>query len=177
MLSRYFNGEPFEQQSITHHEHYTQRGRIAELFGYRLWTADFLPQLAQQAEQIARRDVTPGFVAAELIVWLNEHKIIRPGYTTLQERISETLSAERRRLGGLLTQVLDDAAKAALAQLLVRDDTLSQLAALRQDAKDFGWRQMVREREKRTLLEPLYRIAKALLPTLGISQQNLLYYA
>jgi hypothetical protein len=47
---------------------------------------------------------------------------------------------------------LGDAAKAALAQLLVRDDTLSQLAALKQDAKDFGWRQMIREREKRALL-------------------------
>jgi hypothetical protein len=65
----------------------------------------------------------------------------------------------------------------ALAQLLVRDDTLSELAALKQDAKDFGWRQMAREREKRVKLELLYRIAKALLPKLAISQQNLHYYA
>jgi len=36
---------------------------------------------------------------------------------------------------------------------------------------------MVREREKRATLEPLHGIAKALLPKLGISQQNLLYYA
>jgi hypothetical protein len=64
-----------------------------------------------------------------------------------------------------------------LAQLLVRDDTLSELAALKQDAKDFGWRQMAQEREKRAKLEALYRIAKALLPKLAISQQNLLYYA
>jgi hypothetical protein len=62
-------------------------------------------------------------------------------------------------------------------QLLVRDDTLSELAALKQDAKDFGWQQMAREREKRAKLEPLYRIAKALLPSLAISQQNLHYYA
>ena len=150
---------------------------IAELFGYRLWSAGFLPQIAQQAEQIVRRDVTPGFVVAELIAWLNEHKIVRPGYTTLQTLISEALSAERRRLGGLLTEVLDDTAKAALAQLLVRDDTLSELAALKQDAKDFGWRQMARERKKRAKLESLYWIAKALLPKLAISQQNLLYYA
>ncbi len=177
VLSRYFHCETLERKPITKHEHYTQREQVAELFGYRLWTSDFLPQLGQQATQIVRRDVTPGFVAAELIVWLNEHKIIRPGYTTLQELVSETLSSERRRLGGLLAQALDDAAKAALAQLLVRDDTLSELAALKQDAKDFGWRQMIREREKRALLGPLHRIAKALLPKLGVSQQNLLYYA
>ena len=36
---------------------------------------------------------------------------------------------------------------------------------------------MIREREKRALQAPLHAIAKALLPRLGISQQNLLYYA
>ncbi len=115
VLSRYFHGEVFECKPITKHEHYTQRERVAELFGYQLWAADFLPRLEQQATQTVRRDVTPGFVAAELIVWLNKHKIIRPGYTTLQELISEALSSECRRLGGLLAEVLDDAAKAALA--------------------------------------------------------------
>ena len=78
-----------------------------------------------------RRDVTPGFIVAELIVYLNENKIVRPGHTTLQELISEALSAERRRLGELLDKVLDGEAKAALTQLLVRDDTLSELAALK----------------------------------------------
>ena len=177
VLTRYFANQAFEPHAVTQHEHYTQRARIAALFGYRLWSADCLPVLAQQAAQIVRRDVTPGFIVAELIAWLNEHQIVRPGYTTLQEVISEALSAERRRLGSLLTEGLDETAQAALAQLLVRDDTLSELAALKQDAKDFGWRQMAREREKRAQLEPLYRIAKALLPRLAISQQNLLYYA
>ena len=150
---------------------------LAELFGYQPWSADFLQQLAQKAAQIVRRDVTPGFIVVELIAHLNDHKIVRPGYTTLQDLISGALSAERRRLGGLLAEGLDGAAKEDLAQLLVCEDTLSKLAALRQDAKDFRWRQMVREREKRARLEPLFRTAKALLPRLAISQQNPHYYA
>ena len=56
----------------------------------------------------------------------------------MQTLISEALSAERRRLGGLLAEGLDKTAQEALAQLLVRDDTLSELAALKQDARDFG---------------------------------------
>jgi TnpA family transposase len=175
--SRYFNGEAFEPKEITDHEYYTQRRLITELFGYRPWVVDFLQPLVQQAAQIVRRDVTPGFVATELIVWLNKNRVVRPGYSTLQDLVSEVLSTERRRLAGLLDEVLDDGAKAALVQLIVRDDTLSELAVLRQDAKDFRWRQMAGEREKRTKLEPLYRIAKKLLPTLSISQQNMLYYA
>lgn len=105
VLARYFNGQAFEPHAITRHEHYTQRARIAVLFGYRLWSADFLPQLAEQAAHIVRRDVTPGFIVAELIAYLNEHKIVRPGHTTLQELISGTLSAERWRLGDLLAKV------------------------------------------------------------------------
>ena len=177
VLTRHFNDRAFEPTAITQHEHYTQRALIAEWFGHRLWSAELLPPLAQQATQIVRRDVTPGFIVAELLAWLSEHKIVRPGYTTLQTLISEALSAERRRLGGLLAEGLDKTAKEALAQLLVRDDTLSELAALKQDARDFGWRQMVRERDKRAKLGPLYRIAETLLPKLSISQQNLRYYA
>jgi hypothetical protein len=160
VLTCYFDGQTFEPCAITQHEYYAQRTLIAEQFGYRVWSADFLLPLMQQAAPIVQRDVTPGFVVAELMAYLNEHKIVRPGYATLQRLISEALSAERRRLGNLLTEVLDATAKNALAELLVRDDTLSALAALKQDAKDFGWRQMAQEREKRTQLEPLYEIAK-----------------
>jgi TnpA family transposase len=177
VLSRYFTGCTFEPRTITKHEHFAQRAMIAELFAHQLWSAEFLQQLRQQADQIVRRDVTQGFIVAELIAYLNGHKIVRPGYTTLQTLISEALSAERERLGSLLADVLDEAARNALAQLLVRDHTLSELAALKQDARDFGWRQMAREREKRVKLELLYRIAKALLPRLAISQRNLHYYA
>jgi len=177
VLTRYFDGQIFEPSAITKHEYYAQRARIAELFGYRAWSADFFPLLMQQAALIARRDVTPGFIVAELIAYLNKHKIVRPGYATLQRLISEALVAERRRLGNLLAEVLDATAKDALAELLVRDETLSALAALKQDAKDFGWRQMAQERKKRTTLEPLYQMAKTLLPKLSISKQNIHYYA
>jgi hypothetical protein len=34
--------------------------------------------------------------------------LVRPGYSTLQELVSETLSAERRRLGGLLAEVFGE---------------------------------------------------------------------
>jgi hypothetical protein len=46
----------------------------------------------------------------------------------------------------------------ALQQLLVREDTLSGLADLKQDAKHFGYQMMLMERQKRTALEPVYRL-------------------
>ncbi len=177
ILSRYFHDEKFEYTNIAEHERHTQHKKICKLYEYQSWRRNFLPQLHEQALQMARRDVTPGFIAAELIIWLNENKIIRPGYTTLQTVVSEALADERQRLSTFLEDTLEDSEKKLLNNLLVRDDTLSKLAALKQDAKNFGWRQMTQEREKRDMLEPLYTIAKTLLPKLDVSQQNLMYYA
>ena len=128
VLTRYFNGRRFQARAISKRERYAQRAMIAELFGYRLWSATFSPQLAQRIAQIIRRDVTPGFIVAELIAYLNEHKIVRPGYTTLQTLIGEALSAERRRLGDLLAAALDEPARNAFAQLLLREETLSGIS-------------------------------------------------
>ena len=48
---------------------------------------------------------------------------------------------------------------------------------LKQDSKNFGYRQMVLERQKLETIRALYVLMKQLIPTLEISRQNLLYYA
>jgi hypothetical protein len=42
----------------------------------------------------------------------------------------------------------------------VREDTLSELAALKRDAKHFGYRMMAMERQKRATLAPLHGLGQ-----------------
>ena len=147
------------------------------MFGYRLWTDNDLPTLNDKAKLLARADVAPAFLLAELLVHLIGQRIVRPGYTTLQTIIRDALGAERERLEQLVESALTDSASDALQQLLVQENTLSDLAALKQDAKSFRYRQMGLERQKLLMLAPLYAIAKTLLPRLEISQLNIAYYA
>jgi TnpA family transposase len=177
ILERYFGDQTWIPKSVTKHEYYTQRTAIAYLFNYHLWSAKFLPQLVNKANHSVHRDVSPRFIVAELLIYLNENRIIRPAHTTLQTLISETLSAERERLSKLLINMLDEPSQNIIQQLLIRDEALSGLAILKQDAKHFGYRQMVLERQKRTTLAPIYEIVTRLLPKLAISRQNLSYYA
>jgi TnpA family transposase len=123
------------------------------------------------------RDVTPAFILAELIALLRQEKIVRPAYNTLQAVISDALTAERQRLSAAVEKALDRNAKAALKQLLVRDQALSKLAEVKQDAKNFGYRMMTLEREKRAAIAPLFQVAKDAVPRLEVSQQNVGYYA
>ena len=133
--------------------------------------------MVETAALLTRRDVTPTFILIEILAFLKARKIVRPGYTTLQSIITDALTAERRRLGELIEGSLDAETNAALRKLLVREDTLSELAALRQDAKNFRYQMMTAERQKRTTLAPMHHAAKKLLPLLGIAQQNIDYYA
>ncbi|MGF6439912.1 hypothetical protein QF002_000721 [Paraburkholderia youngii] len=121
--------------------------------------------------------MTPAYVVTELIIWLNQQHIVRPGHTTFQTIISTALREERQRLAALIEAQITDDVKASLQGLLVRDESLSELAAIKQDAKYFGPHMMGRERRKRATLEPVYNAARPILPQLGISQQNIAYYA
>ena len=176
-LQRYFQGLVLVTKPVSQYEYYAQRNEIIRLFGYCLWAETNRPAFVSQATQMARRDVAPTFILTELLAHLETGKIVRPGYTTLQTIISEALTTERRRLEQLVDAALDNNAQTDLQKLLLHDDTLSELAAIKQDAKHFGYGMMVTERHKHATLEPLYRVAKALLPTLDISQQNMYYYA
>ena len=74
-------------------------------------------------------------------------RIVRPGYSTLQTVIRDALSTERARLEKLVEGAMTEAMREALQQLLVPENSLSDLAALKQDAKSFRYRQLGLERQ------------------------------
>lgn len=177
ILQRYFPGQALVKTALHTSEYYVQRNKIAQLFGYRMYCAGDLPTLQEKARLLARTDVTATFLLAELMVFLIGQRIVRPGYSTLQTIIRDALVAERDRLEQLVEAAMTDETRETLQLLLANESTLSELAALKQDAKSFRYRQMGMERQKRLTLEPLYAIAKKLLPGLAVSQRNIAYYA
>ena len=177
LRKRYFPRDAVALGPLRRSERYAQRAEIADFFGYRIWSEADRPALIEMASLLAKRDVTPTFILIEILAFLKAQKIVRPGYSALQAIVSGVLVAERGRLAQLIDKGLDAATRAALQELLVREDTVSELAALKQDAKHFGYQMMVAEREKQATLAPLYKAARAILPELGISQQNTQYYA
>jgi TnpA family transposase len=183
LAERYFSDLPASALTLRvlrRRERDAQRAEIARLFGFRLWSGADRPALVEAATELARRDMTPSFIGLELLAVLRDRKIVRPGYTTLQSMISTALTVERKRLNHLVETALDAQTVKALRDLLARTETLPELAALaelKKDARNFHYKMMTAERQKRATLAPLYQAAKALLPTLGISQHNISRYA
>jgi len=177
ILSRYFESKTLPTSAISKYEYYLQREHICILFGYKLWSHEFLPRLYDRAKHSVQRDISPSFIAHELLDFLQNEKIVRPHYSTLQKVISKTLTQERHRLKSCLQCHLTEEHRQKLDQLLKNENTLPDLAALKQDAKNFKFSIMKGERQKHAILEPLYGIAQGILHLLSISQQNITHYA
>lgn len=177
ILLRYFPNQMLSVFEITKYEYYLQREEICRLFGYQLWSNDFLPQLSNRAKLSVKRDIMPNFIAHELLDFLQNKKIVRPRYSTLQKIISHTLTQERNRINLYLKNNLTKSHKQSLNQLIKNETTLSELASLKEDAKSFNSSMMKLERKKYNILKPLYDIIKVILPHLDISQQNIAHYA
>jgi TnpA family transposase len=177
ILTRYFPNQALSVFSITKREYYSQQRKICQLFGYKLWSNDFLPEINDHARTLVRRDISPNFLANELLSFLKNKKIVRLGYTALQDIVSNVLAQERSRLKLQLENRLTKSQRKSLDQLLENDKTLSELASIKQDAKNFGLSMMSFECQKHHVLKQLYQIAKMILPHLNLSQQNINHYA
>ena len=82
ILQQYFQNQVFELQIISKHEHYAQSDSISSYFGYVYWAKTHEQTLFIQSKKIIRLDMNPQFIALELLDYLQEQKILRPGYTT-----------------------------------------------------------------------------------------------
>ena len=177
IITRYFKDQIFSISTITKYEYYFQQQKICKLFEYKIWSNDFLTEINDRAKMIVKRDISPNFIANELLFYLKNQKIVRPGYTALQDIVSSALIQERNRLKLTLQSHLTEEHRKSLDQLYENDKTISELASLKQDPKNFGTSMMRVELQKYHVLKPLYQMAKTIFPHLDISQQNIDHYA
>lgn len=177
MMRSYFQTSVFHPVPITRMIYYKQCSLIKALFGYHYWSARFMPTLQTHLRNTLRTDATLPYIITEAICWFNECKIIRPKHTTLQDIISFALNAERKRLAKIIKRHLLPEERKQFKLLLATENVLSDLAALKQDAKDFKYHLIRHECKKLSTLQPFYRMAQKILPKLEISQENIRHYA
>lgn len=176
ILEQYFYDQKIKLSKITTYEYYTQCTAIAELYGFRMWESQFRDTLLNKTNELVKLNVNQQFIALELLTYLKQQKIIRPQYTTLQGIIITAINSEKFRISNLLIdQITPEESKLILA-LVSNESTLSELAAIKQDAKDFKPRMLIQECRKLNIMHPIYRLAKRVLPELSISKNNVNNY-
>lgn len=155
-----------------------QRAAILHLFQYRLCLAGERQRLRLRARQAAQLSSKPIYIFRELLQLLTEQRIVAPGYTVLQDIVSQAVTFEQQRLSAILKAALTPTETNALDQLLTDDtDGPYAITQLKREPADFRLMAMRQEVERVTTLRSLATIATRVLPHLAISSEGVTYYA
>ncbi|GAA5531250.1 DUF4158 domain-containing protein [Herpetosiphon gulosus] len=133
--------------------------------------------LALRARQAAQISSKPIYVFREVFRYLSEQRWVAPGYTVLQDLVSQAITDEYERLTAIFKQHLTPADCAVFDELFAETEGLYPLTRLKHDPRDFSRSEMRQERARADQLRPLYAIAQRVLPHLGISAEGMKYYA
>jgi hypothetical protein len=88
-----------------------QQGMILKLGNYRGWNAKQQAMLEGRARQAAMVCSKPIYVFRELMHFLEEQRILPPGYSTMQDIVGGALAYEQRRLADIAKDHVDQSAK------------------------------------------------------------------
>lgn len=154
-----------------------QQQIILKLFDYRLCDSVIKEELEQKAQRIARLSTQPIYILREALQHLSNQRVVAPGYTFLQDLVGRSVTAERKRITHLLGQALTPSLTKQLDALLQADETVYRISALKREPKDFSYKELRQEVERRKFFQPLYEFAQTFLITTGLSNESVKYYA
>jgi TnpA family transposase len=179
LLERYFPETPRpELRMLNKRTILKQRQGILKLFGYRLCTPTDRHDLFLHAQQTARISSKPIYILRELLHYLTEQRLVKPGYTFLQEDlVGKAVTAEGKRLATMLHTLLSPEECQALEALLTETDDLYIITWLKRQPKDFSFGEMRREMTRGESLVQLYTVARRIVPHLDISREGITYYS
>ena len=177
ILKSYFPEEKLSTKNVAKQTRHTNQNTILSLLGY----SGDKPKIKQQIILMLRDKILhcsdPVYLFHEIMCYADQHKLMLLAYSTLQDLIGEAIIHEEQRLTVLLQHNLSASAWSAIENLLKSNEDGYLLSALKKDPKSFKTKQITGEIIKQKMNHDLFKAAKALLPKLELSQQNIQYYA
>lgn len=177
ILQNYFPGEPFPKKQVLRKYHYRNRSEVMAKFQLKEVDVAFQEQLINEAKALAKRHSLPRFILDGLLSYCLQHNVVRPAYSSLQDMVSSTLIDERNRLAITFYMETDKDLQAQLDKLLEDENLFYNLTLVKKDQKNFSITEIKTTIAKQQLIVEIYAKSLALMLKLGISEQNIIYYA
>lgn len=156
---------------------HAQQQKILDLYGYRACNVVERASLMEKARHVVKISAKPIYLFQTLIQYLEAQRIVTPGYSSLQDIVSQALAVERERISEIIKQSLDDKTRTILDDLYVSRGGIYAITALKHEPKDFSLKEMKSEIARCRAVAALYQTVHNLLPALGISNDSVAYYA
>ncbi|MCP4268038.1 MAG: Tn3 family transposase [Candidatus Brocadiaceae bacterium] len=177
VLQQYFPDQIRTQIEITKPTRLAQQNTILALLDYHACTEKVRNTLQGRAAYLMKIFPKPIYVFRELLNYTETHQIVTPAYSLLRKIIGQALVVETSRLESILSGNLSNDIAESLDKLLSADEGMYELTLLKKEPKNFSYKVIVCEIQKREAICQVYDFARKFLPTLGISNENIRYYA
>lgn len=145
--------------------------------GFRQLTPALKDSLIIRLKDVATICMGPKYVFDELLAFLGQNRVALPGYSTIQDLISEALNYERVRVSNILSNQMTGATAEKLKSILHDDGKLNEIRGYSGCAKNFSPSEIDRELCTHNTISEVYYEVKELINRLEISQGNMSYYA
>ena len=176
IIETYFPQEKFPKKQISKHYKYQNRKAILTKYEMVLYAKAFEANLKRQAKELAKKHVAPKYIFDSLLDYCHQRKTVRPGYSVLQDVISEALESEKARLSNKLYLLMDKELRDGVDHLLEQGDEYYQLTAIKKDQKDFATTEIRKTLKKHQALTNIYQRSLGVIKALGLSEQNVAWF-
>ncbi|GGK08838.1 hypothetical protein GCM10007063_34110 [Lentibacillus kapialis] len=178
VLKQHFNDRKMVDLSTVHKStRFKQQQLILERFNYRSCGSEERKQIEKKAYHAVTISGKPIFIFREIMNYLNEQRIVVPGYSFIQETVSQAITFEQNRLTAIMHNHLKQPDIQALKALLEDAQGLYEITLLKREPKDFSLKEIKREINRGEQIQSLYQLAHTLLPKLGVSNESIKYFA
>lgn len=150
---------------------------LLKLYRYRWCGKKERRLIEEKTRAFARISSKPVYIFRELVSYLQEERIVLPGYSSLQDMVGQALIFEQNRLIALMGNSLNLPEINKLDALLEDSDSFYEITRLKHEPKDFRLNEIKWEIERAHQIREIYRFAQTLLPKLDISSESVAYYA
>ena len=162
---------------LSRHVRVKQQRMILQLFNFRLCKGTLREELECKVKRIAMLSTHPVFIFRELMQYFSQQSIVSPSYRYMQELIGSVVAGERIRITQLLDKAITVEIAAQLEMMLQADEGMYRVSLLKHEPKDFSYKELRQEVERRNFFQPLYEFAQTFLTTTGLSAESIKYYS
>lgn len=153
-----------------------QQKRIVSMTGFSFWRYTNQTAVEQHLLLLLRTHANPLDALRELLVFLENKKIILPSYRNLQDLFSSCITLENKRLEVIL-EGLPKQIKNELNNVINSENVIADLTDIKADQKGFQLMFVNQAVEAAAQMSELYAFAQKFLPKLGIANNCIGYYA
>jgi hypothetical protein len=121
ILKQYFPNAKTPRVMISRNTRIAQKSIILKLLNYKLFNSNTREALKIYLLKESGICVDPKYLFDKSLEFLNEHRISLPGYSTFQDIIGQTLTAEEKRLQSIIETYLPSSVNESLQKMLVSD--------------------------------------------------------